>query len=159
MRIKTTITLIIILSVMWIGCQKSYHKEVPQYTIEQFMNTSSIFGSSFSYDEQNILFTSDFSGIYNAYMIPVGGGEMVQITNSDSNSVFAISFLPDDNRIIYMSDKNGDEIYHIYLYDKNETVRDLTPFEGARATFSGWRYDQKSYFFSSNMRDKRLTDY
>ena len=64
------------------ACQKSDYKEVQQYTIQQFMNTTSIGGSSFSADEKSILFSSDASGIFNAFIIPVEGGEAKQITQS-----------------------------------------------------------------------------
>ena len=38
-----------------------------QYTIEQFMNTVRIGGSSFSADEKSILFHTNKSGIFNVY--------------------------------------------------------------------------------------------
>jgi len=42
-------------------------RPVRQYTIEQFMNTTAMFGASFSPDERSILVTSDQSGVFNAY--------------------------------------------------------------------------------------------
>lgn len=152
------ISLSLFLSLVILGCQDSGYREVSQYTIEQFMNTTSIFGSTFSHDEKHILFTSDESGIYNAYMISVEGGESKQITRSDSTSIFAVSFFPYDNRILYMSDRDGNEIYHIYLRNEDGTVRDLTPYENARATFQGWSHDEKSFFFSCNKRDRKFMD-
>src|SRR2546427_4097494 len=41
-------------------------RPVRQYTIEQFMNTTAMFGASFSPDEHSILVTSDQSGVFNA---------------------------------------------------------------------------------------------
>src|SRR5262249_1575060 len=62
-------------------------REVKQYTIEQFLNTISIGGSSFSPDEKSILVHSNKSGIYNVYSIPVAGGDMKQQTRSTTESV------------------------------------------------------------------------
>lgn len=141
-----------------INCQKSDYKEVNKYTIEQFMNTTSIFGSSFSSDESKILFTSDKSGIFNAYTMSVGGGNPTQITHSDSTSTYATSFFPEDNRILLMSDKDGNELYHISLLNEDGSIRDLTPFENARSVFYGWSYDKKSFFYGSNKRNPSFMD-
>lgn len=141
-----------------ISCQKSDYKEVSKYTIEQFMNTTSIFGSSFSSDESKILFTSDESGIYNVYTIPINGGNPTQITHSDSTSKYATSFFPNDDRILFMSDKDGNELYHISLLNEDGSIQDLTPFENARSVFYGWSYDEKSFFYGSNKRNPSFMD-
>ena len=133
-------------------------KEVQQYTIEQFMKTTSIMGSSFSHDEKNILFTSDKSGIYNAYMISVKGGESKQITHSDSTSIFHLTFFPKDNRILFTGDHYGNEIYLIYLQKEDGSIRDLTPYENARSVFSGWSHDKKSFYFECNKRNPKYMD-
>jgi dipeptidyl aminopeptidase/acylaminoacyl peptidase len=122
------------------------------------MNTVSIGGSSFSHDEQTILFSSNKTGIYNAYTLPVQGGEPIPLTDSTEDAIFALSFFPHDNRILYSSDKGGNEITHIYLRNEDGTVKDLTPDEKARAGFYGWSFDEKSLFFGSNKRDQRFMD-
>ncbi|MGB2696270.1 MAG: S9 family peptidase [Candidatus Zixiibacteriota bacterium] len=158
-RTALVCALLLVGLILW-GCgQQGAFKEVKQYSIEQFMNTTSIFGSSFSFDEKNLLFSSNESGIYNAYMIPAGGGEVTQITDSKDNSIFALSFFPNDNRILFMSDKGGNEIYHIYVRNEDGTVKDLTPFgDDKRSAFYEWAYDKKSFFFGSNKRDQRFMD-
>lgn len=148
-------TLLVAIILIIGGCQR--HKP-QQYTIEQFMNTVSIQGSSFSSGETKILLSSNETGIYNAYEIPVEGGQAIQITNSTENSIFAISYFPNDNRILFRGDKGGNEIWHIYLREKDGTVRDLTPGEKARSIFYGWSYDERSFFYGSNARDPRYMD-
>ncbi|MEX0967059.1 MAG: alpha/beta fold hydrolase [Bacteroidia bacterium] len=128
------------------------------YTIEQFMDNASVSGGSFSHDESKILYSTDVSGIYNLYTIPVSGGEHTQITDSDSNSFFAISYFPKDDRMLFSSDDNGNEIYHIYLREEDGTIRDLTPGAEARSSFFGWSRDKNSFFFQSNKRDSRFMD-
>jgi dipeptidyl aminopeptidase/acylaminoacyl peptidase len=155
---KKILSLLFIFSIILFACQKAEYREVPKYTIEQFMNTVSIGGSSFSSDEQTILFSSNESGIYNAYALPVTGGEPTQITNSTDDAIFALSFFPKDNRILYSSDKGGNEITHIYLRNEDGTVQDLTPEEKAKSVFYGWSFDEKSFFFGSNKRDARFMD-
>ncbi len=144
--------------VLFVGCQKSDYKEVQQYTIEQFMNTTTIFGSAFSADEQNILFSSNQSGVFNAYTVPVAGGEVTQLTHSDGDAVFAISFFPNDGRILFRGDKGGNEIWHIYLRNEDGSISDLTPDENARAVFYGWNRDKKSFYFGSNKLNPKFMD-
>lgn len=141
-----------------LSCQKSDYREVKQYSIEQFTKTVSLFGSSFSYDEKNILFTSNESGIYNVYTIPAEGGEPTALTNSNKESIYAISFFPDDNRILYRADRGGNEIYHIYLREEDGTARDLTPGEKARASFYGWNYEKTGFYYGSNKRNPKFMD-
>lgn len=128
------------------------------YTIAQMMDNEAIGGGSFSPDKSKLLISSNRSGIYNMYTVPASGGDMIPITQSDSSSVFAISYFPNDERMLFRMDGNGDEIYHIYLRETDGTHKDLTPFDGARANFSGWTDDKKGFLFSSNMRDPRFTD-
>lgn len=131
--------------------------EVKQYSIEQFMDNETIFGSSFSHDYSKILLGSNISGTYDAYTIPVEGGEKTALTNSPS-TIRPISFFPEDDRILYTSDNDGDEIYHLFLRNEDGSVVDLTPKEGARASFYGWAYDYKSFFYGSNARNPQFTD-
>lgn len=155
---KKIFCLVFAFSIILFTCQKAEYREVQKYTIEQFMNTVSIGGSSFSPDEQTILFSSNKTGIYNAFTLSVTGGEPTQITNSADDAIVALSFFPKDNRILYSSDKGGNEITHIYCRMEDGTVQDLTPEEKAKSVFYGWSFDEKSLFFGSNKRDARFMD-
>jgi dipeptidyl aminopeptidase/acylaminoacyl peptidase len=148
----------ILLGTMIAGCQEKAARPIPQYTIEQFMDITSIFGSSFSHDEKYVAFTSDQSGVYNVYRMPVAGGTPEQITHSDSNSVIGLTLFPTDNRLLFMSDEGGNEIWHLYLQEENGIVRDLTPYDAARSTFQMWSRDEKSFYFSCNKRDAKFMD-
>lgn len=152
-----------------LSCQNTSHHEaqttattetaLPKtYTIEDFTGTTSIRGAAFSPDNSKILFSSNETGIFNAFEVPVTGGKPKQLTNSTDNSVFVISYFPEDERLLYASDKGGNELTHLYLRDTNGTSRDLTPDAKAKSEFVGWSHDKKSFFFSSNKRDQRFFD-
>ncbi len=132
-------------------------KPVKEYTIEQFMNTVRIGGSSFSADDGSILFHTNQTGIFNVYSVPVTGGAAKQLTNSTKESTYAGSYLP-DGRFIYTYDRGGNENNHIYLRELNGTERDLTPGEKTKASFVGWSHDRKSFYFTTNERDARFFD-
>ena len=133
-------------------------REVKKYSIEQFMKTISIGGSSFSFDEKSILFSSNQTGVFNAFVLPVKGGESSQVTFSKEDSIFALSFLPHDKRILYSSDRGGNEIGHIYLRDEKGNVKDLTPDEKAKSVFYGISYDESRIYYGSNNRDPKFMD-
>jgi len=137
--------------------QSKEKKEVKKYTIEQFMDNTSIRGSSFSPEEDKILFTSNESGIYNAHEINLQANSSTQLTDREQTT-YAVSYFPNDERVLLMSDQGGNELYHIYLRKKNGEIKDLTPYDKARASFSGWSFDEKSLFFQSNKRNPKYMD-
>ncbi len=153
----------LVLLVLFFSCKKEKQtKEVAlnlkAYTIEQFMDNEAVGGGSFSPDKSKLLVSSNRSGIYNMYTVPTTGGEFTAITASDSSSIFGISYFPNDERMLYRADNNGDEIYHLYLRDIDSSITELTPDKEARASFYGWSHDGKSFLYGSNKRDKRYMD-
>lgn len=131
---------------------------VKQYTIEQFLNTTSISGSSFSPDEKSVLFSSNKTGIWNVYKIPVAGGTPEQVTHSTKESTYLISYFPTDDRILYTYDKGGNENSHLYVLETNGQEKDLTPGENVKAQFLKWSRDNKNFFYATNERDAHFFD-
>jgi dipeptidyl aminopeptidase/acylaminoacyl peptidase len=132
--------------------------QTPRYTIEQFLSTVSYSGASFSPDNSKILVSSDMSGIFNVYSIPVGDGEPVALTESTTESIFARGYFPADERFLYSSDEGGDELTHIYVREVDGSIVDVTPGEGHKASFYGWARDDASFFVGTNERDQRFFD-
>lgn len=85
-------------------------QDVPQYAIQQFLESTSVFGSSFSPDGSKILVSSDESGIYNAYAISVDGGTPVQLTSSEDDAVLVAGYFRGDERFLYLQDQGGNEL-------------------------------------------------
>ena len=146
----------------FISCKKEEEKreenrEIATYTIEQFMDNESIAGGSFSPDNSKLLVSSNRSGIFNMYTVPTTGGDFTPLTSSDSVSIFGISYFPEDERILFRMDDNGDEIYKLFVMDGDSITR-ITPAKNARALFYGWTKDGKSFYYGSNQRDNRFTD-
>ncbi|HEX8354343.1 MAG TPA: S9 family peptidase [Pyrinomonadaceae bacterium] len=133
-------------------------RAVKRYTIEQFMDTTRVGGSSFSADEKQILFHNNRTGIFNVYTVPVSGGAPRQLTSSTKESTYSVSYLPTDQRFIYTYDRGGNENNHLYVREADGTERDLTPGEKTKADFLGWSHDRKSFFYSTNERDPRFFD-
>jgi Tol biopolymer transport system component len=129
-----------------------------QYTIEQFMATTSVNGASFSPDETKILFSSNESGVFNAYTVPVAGGKPTALTRSTTDSTFGVSYFPKDERVLFTRDQVGNELNHLYVRESDGQERDLTPGEKLKAIFAGWSHDGESFFVLTNERDARFFD-
>jgi dipeptidyl aminopeptidase/acylaminoacyl peptidase len=133
-------------------------QSVKQYTIEQFMATTRVGGAAFSNDEKEILFHSNQSGIFNVYSIPVSGGNPKQLTNSTKESTYVVSAFPNDARFLYRHDQGGNENEHICIREFDGKERDLTPGEKTKANFLKWSGDRKTFYFSTNARDRKFFD-
>ena len=158
MKLKIMIYSLVSLFTIFLNIGPGDCRELKKYSIEQFMKTISIGGSSFSFDEKSILFSSNQTGIFNAFVLPVTGGKPSQLTFSKGDSIFALSFFPHDDRILYQSDRGGNEIGHIYLRDGKGDVRDLTPDEKAKSVFYGISYDESRIYYGCNKRDPKFMD-
>ena len=157
-RFLSFITLIILCGLTATAQPKKAPPAVKEYTIEQFMDTVRIGGSSFSADEKSLLFHSNKSGIFNVYSVAVTGGAPAQLTNSTKESTFAVSYFPNDSRFLYTYDRGGNENSHLYLRELDGSERDLTPGDKVKANFLGWSHDRKSFFLSTNERDAHFFD-
>ncbi len=129
-----------------------------QYTIEQFLATTSISGASFSSDEKRILFSSNKTGVINVYTIPVAGGDATPLTTSTTDTTVAVSYFPKDDRFLYTRDKGGDEKNHLYVRGLDGQERDLTPGENLKAAFAGWTHAGDAFYVQSNERDPKFFD-
>ncbi|MEO7916464.1 MAG: hypothetical protein ABIR16_02375, partial [Dokdonella sp.] len=131
---------------------------VEQYPIETFIDTLGVSGASFSADESKILFSSNKSGIWNAYSIPFKGGDWTPITRSTTDNHYAVAYFPGDDRVLVTSDQGGNELNHLFVVDSAGKLKDLTPGEKLKAQFSGFSHDGKQFFVTTNERDPKFFD-
>lgn len=133
-------------------------KPFKEYSAADFFKTTSVFGSSINHDATAALVSSDRSGVFNAYRYPLDGSEPVQLTDSKTDTIFGVSWFPNDDRIIYTADQGGNELNHVYVRELDGTTKDLTPGENLKAQFAGWTKDDQSFFVTSNERDPKGFD-
>src|SRR5262245_18200082 len=129
---------------------------VPKYDARTFYETTTYFGASFSADEKRLLITSDASGVFNAYSLPVEGGEPRQLTDSKASAIFDVGYFPHDDRILYTQDEGGNELNHLYVRETDGKGRDLTPGKRLKAPFGGWSEDLKHFHVLTNERDPKF---
>lgn len=142
---------------------ESSSESAPRYTAAQFFETMSIRmvpsgARAFSPDGKAILMSSDATGIFNVFALPVTGGEPEQLTHSKDNAMFAVSWFPDDERVLFTYDNEGNELNHVIVREIDGSLHDLTPGENLKARFVGWSGDGQSFYLVTTERNQRAFD-
>jgi dipeptidyl aminopeptidase/acylaminoacyl peptidase len=128
------------------------------YKIEDFVDTTSVGGASFAPDDSRILFSSNKSGVWNAYTMPAAGGEWTPVTQSATDNNYAVGFFPADARMLITRDQAGNELNHLYVIEADGSEKDLTPGENLKADFIGFNHAGDAFFVATNERDAKFFD-
>lgn len=133
-------------------------RAVARYAPEEFFKTISYSGASFSPDGSRLLVSSNATGVFNAYVIPVSGGEPQPLTASTTDAIRVAGYFPNDERFVFSKDEGGNELTHLYVREPDGTQRDLTPGQGFKAEFGGFTRDGRSMLIFTNERDREAFD-
>lgn len=133
------------------------------YTAETFFSTQRVFPARwndgvFSHDERRILVASDQTGTFNAFALPVDGGNPEQLTHAVDGSVHPISWFPEDDRFVYEGDEGGDERTVIWVRELDGSSTALTPTEAAQGSFMGWSRDGTTFWIATDERARPIMD-
>ena len=134
---------------------------VKTYDAQTFFESTSygLAGSyAWSHDDTALLLSSDVNGTLNVYSMDPSSGEMTALTDSTSNAHRAASWFPNDDRVIFLQDSGGNELFHVYVREVSGDIKDLTPGDNVRAMFSGWSKDDEHFFVLTNERDPQAMD-
>ncbi|GEN10917.1 Dipeptidyl aminopeptidase/acylaminoacyl peptidase [Myxococcus fulvus] len=129
-----------------------------RYGVEQFMETTTVLGASFSADEQRVVYSSDQTGVFNVFSVSVKGGKPTQLTRATKDATLAVGYFPTDDRVLFTRDSGGDEQHHLYVRTAEGQEQDLTPGDKHRASFFGWSHDDAAFYVLTNERDARFQD-
>lgn len=99
-------------------------------------------------------------GVLNVWVKTLGQEDDVQVTQDSVRGIRIHFWAEDGDHLFYLQDLAGDENYHVYsVHIKTMQVRDLTPFQGVRA--SQVMLDKghpNDMLVGLNLRDRRLFD-
>ena len=137
--------------------------EIPAYSAEAFFKTTSFglpgsAGNAFSPDGKSLLMSSDATGVYNVYALPLDGETPEPLTQSTDNAVFAVSWFPADKRVLYTYDGGGNELNHVFVRETDGSTRDLTPGDELKAGFLAWAKDGQSFYVLTTERNQKSFD-
>jgi dipeptidyl aminopeptidase/acylaminoacyl peptidase len=122
------------------------------------MSNAKTSGLAFSPDEARILFTSDASGILNAYEVCVSDRTQRQLTHSSTENIHGVAYFPNDARILISKDPGDRENSVLCVLEPDGKEIVLTPAEEVQAIFHRWSVDGQSFYVSTNERDQRCYD-
>src|SRR3546814_19615323 len=74
------------------------------------------------------------------------------LTTSTTDSTFAVSWFPNDARMLYSAAQGGNELDHLYVREVDGQTRDLTPGDKVTAGFDGWSAAGKSFSLPTHER-------
>jgi dipeptidyl aminopeptidase/acylaminoacyl peptidase len=141
----------------------AYDAQVPKYSARIFFETTSYrlvgpAAHAFSAEGRSLLVSSDMTGVFNAYALPLSGDFPQKLTTFKDKTAFAVSWFPRDNRILYTRDDGGDELDHVFVRELDGVSRDLTPGERLRAEFLGWNKDGRNFYLATTERNQQDFD-
>lgn len=135
----------------------------PRYSAEQFFETTRYSmadpdGFAFSPDGTKLLISSDEGGLGNAWALPLDGSPATRLTSADGSPLSALSYFPNDGRVLVSGDQGGNERNHVYVRAEDGSLTDLTPGDEVRAIFLRWSEDGEHFYVATNERDPAASD-
>jgi dipeptidyl aminopeptidase/acylaminoacyl peptidase len=127
--------------------------------LEDFFRNPDKSGFQISPDGTRISRRESWNRRMNIFVQKIGEETATRITSATERDILSY-FWAGNDRILYLQDSGGDENYHLYAVDAGGSeARDLTPFEGVRATIVD-RLDEidDEVLIGMNRRDPRLFD-
>lgn len=118
-------------------------------------------------DGQRLSFLAPVEDVLNVWVGPVDGDlekDFSPVTGDRSRGIRAYFWTEDNEHLVYLQDRDGDENWRLYAVDPVNTgnpgeARDLTPFEGVQAQVIGRsRRRPGEILVGLNNRDERLHD-
>jgi dipeptidyl aminopeptidase/acylaminoacyl peptidase len=102
----------------------------------------------------------DKKDVLQVWVRTVGKEDARQVTHDKKRGIRIHLWAYAPDTLLYLQDNDGDENYHVYsVHLADKVVRDLTPFEGARAQPLGLNPDfPDEMLVGLNVRDRRLFD-
>jgi len=99
-------------------------------------------------------------GVANVWVEELATHKKRMVTRAGQRGIGEYKWAYDNNHLLYQSDENGNEDYHLYSVDLTSgAIRDLTPFQGVRAEqtiLAPSRPDE--VLVSMNLRDSKVFD-
>ena len=125
-----------------------------KYSVEDFMETSKV--SAFQYAPNGKYLSyreKDASGKNHVYVKNTATNEIIKALAETNRVIKGYGWI-NDNRLLYVMDKDGDEKTHIYAVNIDGTNNvDLTPFEGVTAGLLNGLEEQEDYIIALMNKD------
>jgi len=130
-------------------------KRVKRIRVEDFFSIRLIGNFSISYDNENIYYITNATGLPQVWKVPVSGGKTTQVTDW-KNSVKKVLCNPKRDELVFTSDENGNEQYQIYKLDlfNSKIICLSSGFENSQCNVHKFDKNGEFLLISTNKRNK-----
>ncbi len=120
--------------------------------------THGVAGAAWSPDGRDVVISTNITGRYNLWKIPLAKGSAVQMTRSNDRE-YGATWSPDGKWIVYESDQGGNEQFRLYAVpaDGGQPL-DLTPQPDVSNTGALFSPDGKTLAFNIKPKTASVTD-
>ena len=126
--------------------------------IAQLYYTRSTFGPAWSPDGREIVFTTNLTGRFNLWRVPVVGGFPIQLLQSDDRQTGAV-WSPDGKWIVFEQDFGGGELYDLFAVSRDGAdVVNLTHTADISERGARWSPDGSMLALSYRPKDSSNVD-
>ncbi len=106
---------------------------VPLIPMQDFFKNPEKTSFTLSPDGKQLAFLQPWENRLNIHVQQIGSDEVIRVSSSTERDIFGF-FWGNNEKLVYIQDKGGDENYRIYATSADgKDERDLTPFDGVRA--------------------------
>ena len=133
--------------------------ELEPYSLNQYLSVQWARGVDFSAHSQDVLFTSNITGVSQLWRVKVTGGWPTQITFKEDGVSSGACSPTDLNLLLVSADRGGNERQQLYFIDaRGGQWERLTKDDKAIYRFGGWTRDGRKIAYTSNERDPSVFD-
>ena len=117
-------------------------------------------GVQISPNGQWLSYLAPLDGVLNVWVMPVDGGDARAVTDSTDRPIRSYGWSWNNEQILYVQDKGGNENTHVYAVDlETGTTTDLTPGDEVKASLVGGHRDRPDQILvQTNARDPQAMD-
>jgi len=130
-----------------------------KYTVEDFFRNPEKTRYQISPNGDYLSYMAPYETRMNVFVQKIGEDKSVRVTSETERDI-AGYFWGNNNRIIYLKDKGGDENYHLYAVNTDgKDAKDLTPFDSVTVqVIDDLRDIEDEMIISHNKRNKQVFD-
>ena len=133
--------------------------ETESYSLNQYLNVQWARGADFAAQSQDVLFTTNITGVSQLWSVTAKGGWPTQITFEEDGVSSGVCSPTDQNMLLVSADRGGNERKQLYFVDIRGGVWErLTKDDNAIYRFGGWTRDGRKIAYTSNERDPSVFD-
>lgn len=132
--------------------------EAAPVAIADLFNTRGVADAAWTPDSRKVIISTNITGRYNLWEVPVDGGFPLQLAQSD-NRQYGPAVSPDGKTLIFESDFGGAEIYDLFAMPlRGGAVSDITNSPSASENGTQFAPDGKRIFFDYRLSTGASSD-